>query len=123
MTIVCFPALAVVFALILLARPFTVLLCLVPDRRASWSREELVFLAWTRETGVVPAALAGIMVGLHVPDANLIVITVALAIVVTLSVQSTTKRWLARRLRLIDTILPPGQLPGDGTPVAGVPAR
>jgi len=118
-----FPALAVVFALILLARPFTVLLCLVPDRRASWSREELVFLAWTRETGVVPAALAGIMVGLHVPDANLIVITVALAIVVTLSVQSTTKRWLARRLRLIDTILPPGQLPGDGTPVAGVPAR
>ena len=98
------PALAVVFALILLARPLTVLLCLVPDRRGSWSREELVFLAWTRETGVVPAALAGIMVGLHVPDANLIVITVALAIIVTLSVQSTTKRWLARRLRLVDTI-------------------
>jgi potassium/hydrogen antiporter len=117
------PALAVVFALILLARPFTVFLCLVPDRRGSWSREEIVFLAWTRETGVVPAALAGIMVGLHVPDANLIVITVALAIIVTLSVQSTTKRWLARRLRLIDTIIPPGPVPADGTPAVGVPAR
>ena len=32
--------------------------------------EEVVFLAWTRETGVVPAALAGIMVGLHVPHAE-----------------------------------------------------
>ena len=119
------PALAVVFALILLARPLTVFLCLVPDRRGSWSREELVFLAWTRETGVVPAALAGIMVGLHVPDANLIVITVALAIIVTLSVQSTTKRWLARRLRLVETtILPPSApLPADGSPVVGVSAR
>ena len=118
------PALAVVFALILLARPLTVFLCLVPDRRGSWSREELVFLAWTRETGVVPAALAGIMVGLHVPDANLIVITVALAIIVTLSVQSTTKRWLAHRLRLVDTVLPPSKpLPGDGTPAVRVSAR
>ena len=118
------PALAVVFALILLARPVTVFLCLLPDRRGSWSREELVFLAWTRETGVVPAALAGIMVGLHVPDANLIVITVALAIIVTLSVQSTTKRWLARRLRLVETILPPAStLPGDGAPAVGARAQ
>ena len=117
------PALAVVFALILLARPFTVFLCLVPDRRGSWSREELVFLAWTRETGVVPAALAGIMVGLHVPDANLIVITVALAIIVTLSVQSTTKRWLARRLGLVDAVIPPsGTFPAEGASMVGVPA-
>ncbi|HEX5027851.1 MAG TPA: cation:proton antiporter [Gaiellaceae bacterium] len=100
------PALAVVLALILLARPLTVLLCLVPDRRGAWSREEVVFLAWTRETGVVPAALAGIMVGLDVPNANLIVVTVALAIIVTLSLQSTTKQWLARRLRLVETPVP-----------------
>jgi cell volume regulation protein A len=95
-----------VLALILLARPLTVLLCLVPDRRGAWSREEVVFLAWTRETGVVPAALAGIMVGLDVPNANLIVVTVALAIIVTLSLQSTTKQWLARRLRLVETPVP-----------------
>lgn len=94
------PALAVVVGLILLARPLTVFLCLLPDRRGSWSREEIAFLSWTRETGVVAAALAGLMVALDVPDAELIVTTVALAIVVTLAVQTTTKAWLGRRLGL-----------------------
>ena len=94
------PALVVVGGLILLARPLAVLVCLLPDRRGRWTREEIVFLAWTRETGVVAAALAGVMVGLGVPDAELIVTTVALAIVVTLAVQTTTKTWLGRRLGL-----------------------
>ena len=94
------PALVVVAGLILLARPIAVLACLLPDRRGRWTREEIVFLAWTRETGVVAAALAGVMVGLNVPDAELIVTTVALAIIVTLAVQTTTKVWLGRRLGL-----------------------
>ena len=94
------PAFAVVVALILVARPLTVLLCLLPDRRGRWSREEMVFLSWTRETGVVAAALAGLMVALDVPDAELVVTTVALAIVVTLAVQTTTKPWLGRKLGL-----------------------
>ena len=46
----------------------------------------------------MPAALAGIVVGMGVPNAELVVTTVALAIVVTLALQATTKRWLARRL-------------------------
>jgi len=120
------PALAVVAALILVARPLTVLACLLLDRRGRWSREEMLFVAWTRETGVVPAALAGIIVGLDVPNAELVVTTVALAVVVTLTVQSTTKRWLARRLRLLETILPPPQAPAypsDREPAAEVPAR
>ena len=37
---------------------------------------------------------------LDVPDAELIVTTVALAIVVTLAVQTTTKTWFGRRLGL-----------------------
>lgn len=94
------PAFAVVATLILVARPLTVLACLLPDRRGRWSRGEIVFLSWTRETGVVAAALAGVMVGLGVPDAELVVTTVALAIVVTLAVQTTTKSWLGRRLGL-----------------------
>jgi cell volume regulation protein A len=117
------PGLAVIAALILIARPVTVLACLLPDRRGSWSRDELVFLAWTRETGVVPAALAGIMVGLHVPDADLVVTTVALAIIVTLGVQATTKRWLARRLHLIESIIPPAPPPQKPAGAAGVAAR
>ena len=94
------PALVVVGSLILVARPLTILVCLGPDRRGRWTREEMVFLAWTRETGVVAAALAGVMVGLGVADSELIVTTVALAIVVTLTVQTTTKAWLGRRLSL-----------------------
>jgi potassium/hydrogen antiporter len=94
------PALIVVAGLIVLARPLTVLACLLPDRRGSWTRAEIVFLSWTRETGVVAAALAGLMVGLDVPRAELVVATVAVAIVVTLAVQTTTKLWLGRRLGL-----------------------
>ncbi|MGH3103635.1 MAG: cation:proton antiporter [Gaiellaceae bacterium] len=107
------PAAAVLAALILVARPLAVLACLVPDRRGAWLREELVFLAWTRETGVVPAALAGLIVSMGVPDAELVVTTVALAIMFTLALQSTTKRWLARRLRLLET-----QFQGYGEPEA-----
>jgi len=92
--------LVVVVGLILLARPLAVVLCLLPDRRGRWSFEEIVFLSWTRETGVVAAALAGLMVARGIPDAELIVTTVALAIVLTLSIQTTTKMWLGRRLGL-----------------------
>lgn len=51
----------------------------------------------------MPAALAGLMVTLGVPHAELVTVTVALAIIVTLLVQSTTKRSLARRLGLVDS--------------------
>jgi cell volume regulation protein A len=94
------PALVVVCGLTLVARPIAVLACLWPDRRGQWTRDEILFLCWTRETGIVAAALAGVMVGLDVPDADLIVTTVALAIVLTLAVQTTTKAWLGRRLGL-----------------------
>ena len=48
---------------------------------------------------------------MHVPNSDLVVTSVALAIIVTLGLQSTTKRWLARRLGLLegDATLPPGQ--------------
>ena len=94
------PALIVVAVLLLVARPVTVLICLGLDRRGQWTRQEIVFLSWTRETGVVAAALAGLMVARDIPDSELIVTTVAVAIVVTLAVQTTTKTWLGRRLGL-----------------------
>jgi len=118
------PAVAVVVTLIVVARPLTVLLCLLPDRRGRWSREEIAYLAWTRETGVVPAALAGVIVSLHVPHANLVVTTVALAIVLTLGVQATTKRWLAGRLNLLDVSPAPTAIHDDAAAsAAGVSAR
>jgi cell volume regulation protein A len=96
------PALATVAALILVARPLTVLACLGADRWGRWTRDELVFVCWTRETGVVPAAIAGVLVAEGVPHEAEIVTAVSLAIVITLLVQSTTKAWLARRLALDD---------------------
>jgi cell volume regulation protein A len=94
------PALITLAALILVARPLTVLACLLPDRRGRWQRQELIFLSWTRETGVVPAALVGVLIAEGVPYEAELVTVVALAIVVTLFLQSTTKAWLAQRLGL-----------------------
>jgi cell volume regulation protein A len=94
------PALATLAALIFLARPVTVLACLLPDRRGKWQREELAFLAWTRETGVVPAALVGVLIAEGVTHEAELITVVALAIVVTLLLQATTKAWLAQRLGL-----------------------
>jgi cell volume regulation protein A len=96
------PALITLGALIFVARPVTVLACLLPDRRGRWLREELVFLSWTRETGVVPAALVGVLVAEGVQYEAELATVVALAIIVTLLLQSTTKAWLARRLELYD---------------------
>src|SRR5699024_3410848 len=55
--------LVVVAVFIFIARPLTVLISTLPDRRARWSWRELTFIAWTRETGVIPGALASILVG------------------------------------------------------------
>jgi cell volume regulation protein A len=96
------PALAVVAVLLLVARPVTVAICMLPDRRSGWSRGELAFVCWTRETGVVPAALVGVLTALSVPNGDLLASVVALAILVTLAVQAIPAPWLARRLGLLE---------------------
>lgn len=96
------PALATLAALIFVARPLTVLTSLVSDRRGRWTRQEIAFVSWTRETGVVPAAVASLLVAQGIQVSDELATTVALAIVVTLLLQSTTKPWLARRLGLVD---------------------
>jgi potassium/hydrogen antiporter len=96
------PGLAVIAVLVLVARPITVLACTAPDRRARWTRPELAFLAWTRETGVVPAALVGVLAGLGVPGVDVLASVVAIAIVTTLIAQAVPAPWLARRLGLLD---------------------
>jgi len=95
------PALAVLATLMLVARPLTVFACALPDRGARWSRQELAFLCWTRETGVVPAALVGVLAGLGVPYGDVFASVVALAIVMTLILQALPAPWLAGRLGLL----------------------
>jgi cell volume regulation protein A len=96
------PALAVLAALLLVARPLTILACTLPDRGGGWTRNELAFLCWTRETGVVPAALVGVLAGLGVPETDVFASVVALAIVLTLLLQALPARWLAGRLGLLE---------------------
>jgi cell volume regulation protein A len=108
------PGLAVLSVLLLIARPLVVLACCLPDRAGRWTPQELVFLCWTRETGVVPAALVGVLAGLGVPDIELYASVVALAIVLTLVLQALPARRLAARLGLLE-----GQRSLEPTPALG----
>jgi cell volume regulation protein A len=91
----------VVTVFMLIARPAAVFICTLPDRRAKWSLNEIIFMCWTRETGVIPAALAGILVGVRAPGADIIASVTFVAILMTILIQATTTRWLAGRLGLL----------------------
>ena len=86
----------------LIARPVTVFLCAAPDRRARWTRGEILFMCWTRETGVIPAALAGLLVGMNAPGARVIASVTFIAILMTILIQAPTTRWLGAKLGLLE---------------------
>jgi cell volume regulation protein A len=90
----------VVIALILMfvARPVAVFLCALPDRRARWSFSELLFMCWSRETGVIPAALAGLLLGTRAPEAHLVASVTFVTILMTILIQAPTTEWLAHKL-------------------------
>jgi len=95
-------ALAVTAILMFLARPLSVFLCAAPDRRAGWELRELLFMCWTRETGVIPGALAGMLLSMGAPEAETLAAVTFTAILATLLLQATTTRWLAARLDLLE---------------------
>ena len=101
-------------SLLFVARPLAVLACLLPDRRGRWTRRSSSSSpgrarpAWCRPRSPgsswrwasrTPTSWSS---------------TVALAIVVTLTVQATTKRWLARRLDLLEDGEYVGEPPSPG---------
>ncbi|MDO8704660.1 MAG: sodium:proton antiporter [Sulfuricaulis sp.] len=96
-----FAGVAVVVVFMLVARPVTVFLCALPDRRAKWSFKEMLFMCWTRETGVIPGALAGMLVGMNAPGAQIIASVTFIAILMTILIQATTTKWLAKKLDLL----------------------
>ena len=93
---------AVVAVLMLVARPMAVFLCALPDRRACWRLEELLLMCWTRETGVIPAALAGLLLGVRAPGADIIASVTFVAILMTILIQAPTTEWLGRKLGLLE---------------------
>ena len=92
---------AIVTIFMLIARPVTVFICALPDRRAKWDFNEMLFMCWTRETGVIPAALAGLLLGLKAPGAQMIASITFIAILMTIVIQATTTKWLGKKLGLL----------------------
>ena len=92
----------VVTIFMLIARPMTVFVCALPDRRARWTFGEILFMCWTRETGVIPAALAGLLVGMNAPGARVIASVTFIAILMTILIQAPTTKWLGARLGLLE---------------------
>jgi cell volume regulation protein A len=92
----------VVAVFMLVARPVAVFLCAGPDRRARWSLNEIMFMCWTRETGVIPAALAGLLLGMKAPGAPMIASVTFIAILMTILIQAPTTKWLGHRLGLLE---------------------
>jgi potassium/hydrogen antiporter len=92
----------VVTILMLVARPVTVFICALPDRRARWSFKEMLFMCWTRETGVIPAALAGLLLGMKAPGAQMIASVTFIAILMTILIQAPTTKWLGKSLGLLE---------------------
>jgi potassium/hydrogen antiporter len=92
----------IVTILMFVARPVTVFVCALPDRRAQWSFNEMLFMCWTRETGVIPAALAGLLLGMQAPGAQVIASVTFIAILMTILIQAPTTKWLGRKLGLLE---------------------
>jgi len=93
-------ALLVILVFVFLARPISVLLTVPLDRKAKWNIREIAYLCWTRETGVIPAALAGMLITMNIPNAQLISAVTSIAIIVTLTFQASTAKYFARVLKL-----------------------
>jgi potassium/hydrogen antiporter len=93
-------SLAIIFIFMFIARPLTVLICTLPDRKANWKWNEIVFMFWVRETGVIPAALSGMVAGLGIAYTDIIASVTFLAVLMTILVQASTTAFVARKLRL-----------------------
>lgn len=94
------PSLGAVLILMFVARPLTILLCAWPDRKVKWTWRELLFMCWVRETGVIPAALSGMIAGMGIAHADVITAIAFMAIVLTIVIQASTTGWVARKLGL-----------------------
>jgi cell volume regulation protein A len=92
--------LLIVFVLMFIARPLTVFLCALPDRKARWKWNEMLFMCWVRETGVIPAALSGMIIGMGVHYADAIASVTFITILVTILLQASTTPYVAKKLKV-----------------------
>jgi cell volume regulation protein A len=92
------PSLGVIAVFMFIARPLTVLASTLPDRKARWTWKEILFMFWVRETGVIPAALSGMVAGIGIMHADVIASVTFLAVLLTILLQAGTTAYAARLL-------------------------
>lgn len=92
--------LIIVGLLIFIVRPISVLFCVLGDKKAQWTWKQIVYMMWVRETGVIPAALAGMLMTSGVQYAEIISSVTFATIIVTLTFQASTAGLLAKILKL-----------------------
>jgi potassium/hydrogen antiporter len=93
-------ALIVVLTLIFIARPISVFFSIILDKRAEWNLKEMLYLMWIRETGVIPAALAGMLISMKIAHSDIISSVTTMAIIITLTFQASTSKYFAKYLKL-----------------------
>ena len=99
------PSLLCVLGLIFIVRPLCVLACILVDRKAKWNKKQILFIMWVRETGVIPAALCGIITTMKVPGSEIISSIVFMTILITLILQGSTTKLVAKKLNLLEAEL------------------
>lgn len=91
----------VIIIFIFIARPLTVFISTYFDKKADWNLNQLIFMCWVRETGVMPAALTGMLMGMDIPFLSQIAAISFTTIIITLLLQATTTNIVAEKLDLI----------------------
>lgn len=96
------PSVVAVTGLIFIVRPISLLVCVLFDRKAKWTKNEILFMMWVRETGVIPAALCGIISAMKIPGYEIVSSVVFMTILMTLIIQGSTTKYLANKLNLLE---------------------
>lgn len=93
-------ALLVVAALIFVARPLSAFISIIFDKKAEWNFKEIIYIMWVRETGVIPAALSGMLLTQKIKHADIISAVTFTTIILTLTLQASSAKWLANALKI-----------------------
>jgi potassium/hydrogen antiporter len=96
---VALPAAVVALALIFVARPLAVVLCIKPFFKFRW--REVGFIAWVGLRGAVPIVLAIFPVIGGVENASLYFNVAFAVVLMSLLIQGGTLSWMARRMRVV----------------------
>ena len=95
------PSVISVACFMFIVRPISVLACTLVDRQAKWKKNEIFFMMWVRETGVIPAALCGIVTSMNIPGKEVISSVVFMTILITLIIQGSSTKFVAKKLGLL----------------------